>query len=138
MHPSLRILLAVLAGVIVGATMMNVIESYSPYQPPDGATYTNGGWPYLTWVQKLPAYGWRIILGSLLSASLVGGFIAKKIAPLGLFPVSPVTGFALLFVPVGKYLGFASPDWVTYIAVIGCVVFGWLGGWLARLNFKTK
>jgi len=137
MHPLLRKAIAIAVGLFVGCSLMIFIEGFSPYQPPEGVTYVNGGWPYLDWIRNLPTDGWMILLGSLFAGSLVGGFVTHKITPPAFFPVSLLTGFLMLFYTIGKYMGFASPAWMTYASCIGSVAFGWLGGWLAHLNYKS-
>ena len=97
MQPIVRIVLAILAGVFVGSTIMNIIQSYSPYQPPAGVTYTSGTLPYLEWVRSLTDHAWYIILGSLLLACLIGGFVTQIISPKAKFPPPLITVFALSF-----------------------------------------
>lgn len=130
MHPTIRAILAILAGVFIGVALMNGIQSFSPFQPPSGVTYTSGDPPYLQWVRSLPDKAWMIILTSMLAGSLFGGFVTNKITPPANFPPL-ITGFVVLFFGIVKYMAFASPAWVTYVSCVGCIVFGGIGGWLA-------
>lgn len=136
MHPILRIFLAILAGVFTGSTVINLIQSYSPYQPPPGVTYTSGALPYLEWVRSLPDQAWLIILGSLLSGCLLGGFVTQKFSPKARFPPPLITGFALLFYQIVQYLAFANPLWMTFASCFGSIAFAWIGAWMARLIWR--
>ena len=137
MNASIRNIVAVLAGVTAGVILMNSIESFSPYQPPPGITYTSGEPPYLQWVRDLPTNAWVIILGSMLAASLVGGLVTNIVTPRAVYPPL-VTGFVILFFAIVKYMAFASPAWVTYVSCIGCILFGWIGGRLSRFFEKKQ
>lgn len=132
MHPTLRAIIAIVAGVIAGVSLMNGIQSFSPYQPPPGVSYTGGETSYLLWVRNLTDSAWMIIIGSMLAGSLVGAFVTNKITPPANFPPL-ITGFTVLFFGIVQYMAFASPAWVTYVSCIGCIVFAWIGGRLAPL-----
>jgi uncharacterized protein YneF (UPF0154 family) len=130
--PIARIILSILAGVIAGVVLINIIDTFSPWQPPPGADYTSGTPPYQQWVQSLPNSAFVLILVSLLAGSILGGFVTGKLSPRAKFPPQLVTGFTILFYVIVKYLAFPNPEWMSYSSVIGSMVFAWVGGWMAR------
>ena len=92
--------------------------------------YISGEPPYLEWVRSLNTSAWTIIIVSMLTGSLIGAFVTNKITPPTNFPPL-ITGFTILFFAIVRYMAFASPAWATYVSCVGCLLFAWIGGWLA-------
>lgn len=135
MPPIVRIILSIVAGVVAGSLMMNLIQHFSPYQPPPGVTYTQGTLPYLEWVRSLSDRAWMILLASMFAGSLTGGFVTEKFSPPARFPPPLITGFCILFYQIVQYLAFSNPLWVAVSACVGCMAFAWVGAWIKRRGF---
>lgn len=134
MNPVVRSILGTLIGIVVGVTLMNVIQGLSPYHPPPGVTYTSGDKAYSEWVRSMPDAAWSYILVSLLAGSFVSGFVTNKIAPPTNFPPL-VAGFVVLFFGIVQYMGFSNPAWVAYTSCVGCIFLAWAGGRLALVKW---
>lgn len=133
MNPLVRAVLGILAGIAAGVVVMNIIQGFSPYQPPQGLDYTSGDKAYSKWVREMPDAAWQYILASLLAGAFVSGFVTNKIAPPNNYPPL-IAGFAILFFGIVQYMGFANPAWMAYTSCTGCIFLAWVGGQLARVR----
>ena len=135
MNPFIRTVLAILAGMIAGILVMNVIQGSSPYHPPPGVDYTSGDKAYSQWVRDMPSAAWQYIVASLLAGAFVSGFVTNKIAPPNNYPPL-IAGFVILFFGIVQYMGFSNPAWVAYTSCVGCIFLAWVGGQLARVRWR--
>ncbi|MEI6411200.1 MAG: hypothetical protein WCR52_17560 [Bacteroidota bacterium] len=129
--PFIRIVIAVVVAALTGGLLMNLILDFSPFQPPPGVTYSSGSPEYIEWVRSLSVHGWQTILCSMLAGSFLAGFLVNKLSPPANFPPALIAGFCILFYGIVQYLAFYNPEWMTFAACSGCMVFGLLGGRLA-------
>lgn len=130
--PQIRAILSVLTGIALGFSVMLLIQSLSPYQPPAGVSIETGA-GFNRWVSSLPTDGYLSFLWSFLAGGFVGGAITGFIARKTRYVIAPlVTGFVLLILAIGGFLAFNHPEWLTYASCIGFMVSSALGGWLTR------
>jgi hypothetical protein len=128
----LRFILALVTGIATGILTMIAIQHFFPFEPPPGVDYASGK-PFNAWVGSLSNHAMVLMLMSFLVASLAGGFITRLIAPAPApYPLELIVGFVLLFYSIVSFQAAPTPAWMTYISCPGCMLFAWLGGWMAR------
>jgi uncharacterized membrane protein YhdT len=136
MPPQIRAIIAVLSGVVLGYSIIYIFQVYGPYRPPEGIGLQNG-YAYNNWVSTLSTSAYIYFLASYLIAAFLGGALSGYIVLGTRYQIaSLLTGFLLLILAIGSFLAFNHPEWMSYSACIGFVVFGGLGGWVVRKIFK--
>lgn len=132
MPTQIRGILAVLAGILTGVLVIAAVGRLSPYHAPEGVGPENLG-AYNRWVSELPTQAYLYVLASYLSGAFAAGGVTGWIARPTRYYFAPlIAGFILLIVGIGQFLAFSHPEWLTYSACIGFMVFAWLGGRLVR------
>jgi hypothetical protein len=130
--PQIRAVAGVLIAVPLGFTTMMLIRGLLPYQPPAGIGAANG-LQYNRWVESLPQEAYVYMLAAFLASAVVAGAVAGYFVLGTRYKVASVlSGFLLMILAIGNFLAFNHPEWLTYSACIGFLVFGWLGGALVR------
>jgi hypothetical protein len=125
-----RVILSIFVGVLVGFYTVSFLELFSPWQPPEGVTMTDGT-NYGIWVSELPASAHYFYLAIFLVSGLVGGFLTNAIARPAKDRLWWLTGFLLIVFAVGRFMAYNHPEWLTYAICIGYIGAAWLGGAIA-------
>lgn len=136
MPPQIRAIIAVLSGVTLGYINIYAFQVLGPYHPPAGIGLQNAR-AYNNWVSQLPTEAYVYFLISFLFAALVGGALAGYIVLHTRYQIaSLMTGFLLMILAIGSFLAFNHPEWLSYSACIGFLLFAWIGGFIVRKLFK--
>jgi predicted MFS family arabinose efflux permease len=128
-------LLSVPVGIYVGVFLMNLIQSFSPYQAPQGVDYTSGK-PMIVWMEKMPDKGHAYALLSFVVGCFVAGFVSNYMARNSKYRPALITGFCLLFYAVVSYLAFPNPMWMSVMSCAGCAIFAGIGGMVVKKQQK--
>jgi hypothetical protein len=127
---TIRVIISVLVGVIVGFFTVPLLELSSPWQPPGGVGPSDGA-VYAQWVAELPLAAYQMYLAFFMISGVVGGFVTHLIARHEKDKLAWVTGFLLIVMAVGKFMAYNHPEWLTYAICIGYIAAAVLGGKVA-------
>jgi hypothetical protein len=132
MPPQIRAIIAVLSGVSLGYAIIYAFQILGPYHPPEGIGLQNGQ-AYNIWVSQLSTEAYIYFLVSFLIAALIGGALSGYLVLRTRYEVaSLMTGFLLMILAIGSFLAFNHPEWLSYSACIGFLLFAWIGGYIVR------
>jgi uncharacterized membrane protein YwzB len=123
-------------GIAVGVFLINLVQSFSPYQPPEGVDYTSGS-KMNAWVGSLPDKAHSHMLLAFILGSFVAGFVTNYLAKNSKYRPAIITGYCLLLYSVVLWQAFPNPMWMSALTCVGIVLFSYLGGLLVRRNKKV-
>ena len=134
MHPVVRNILAVIAGVVLGGILnMGIVTiSGSIIPPPAGADLTtveglNAAMPLME-----PKHFLMPFLAHALG-TLLGAFVAAKLGASRHMILALVVGVFFLAGGIAAVNMIPAPAWFNVVDLAGAYLpMGWLGGWLAR------
>jgi MFS family permease len=137
MNPKLRIILAVLAGLVVGSILIALVQLFSPYQPPADLDM-NDKTKLAEWVKTLPLSAFFIVLLSYFLGSVAGGWLTNLIAAPAKYRPALVTGFGLFVAGVMNLLAIPHPTWFAIVSSLIYFIGAWAGGRLVGKADKSS
>jgi hypothetical protein len=124
-------------GIAVGVYLINLIQSFSPYQAPAGVDYTSG--PKMNaWVGSLPDKAHAHALMAFIIGSFFAGFVTNYLAKDSKYRPAVITGYCLLLYSVVLWQAFPNPMWMSILTCTGIVLFAYLGGLFVKRKNKNK
>lgn len=136
MNPKLRIILAVVAGLVFGFVVIFLIELFSPYQPPADLDINDKA-KFGEWVKTLPLSAFFILLLAYFLGSVAGGWLTNLIALPTKYRPALVTGFGLFVFGVMNLLMIPHPTWFAIVSSLVYFIGAWAGGRLVGKADKT-
>lgn len=130
MNPKLRVILAILAGIVVGTIVMYWLEMISPYQLPPGMN-ENDPASLSAWVATLPISAFAIILLAYFLGSVTGGWVTNKIAASTPYRPALIVGFGLFVFGLMNLMAISHPTWFGVASSIIYFLGTWIGGRIA-------
>ncbi len=137
MNPKLRVILAVVAGLVAGAIIIALIQMFSPYQPPADLD-VNDKAKLAEWVKTLPLSAFFIVLLSYFLGAVLGGWLTNLIALPTRYRPALVTGFGLFVFGVMNLVAIPHPTWFAIVSSLMYFVGAWAGGRLIGGADKTS
>lgn len=128
-----RSILAVLAGIILGAVMVYVVQlaGHQIFPPPEGMDPSNPE-SIKQYMSQIPTLALVWILLSYALGSLAGGGVAAAIAPKAHLTHALIVGGVQTCFGIANYLMITHPLWMMVVGTPIFLVFAFLGGKLAR------
>jgi len=136
---NLKIILGVLAGIIIGGIVNMSLITLGPnvIPPPEGVDPTNMN----DLVEKIHLFQPKHFIFPFLghaAGTLVGAFIAAKIAGVNQIRLGLIVGAIFLLGGILMVMSVPSPMWYNVLDLVGAYLpMGWLGGRLASNNNVT-
>lgn len=130
MNPRIRSIFAVVAGILVGAVVIFLIQLFSPYQPPTELDFDDKT-KVADWIKKLPTSAFAIALLAYFLGSVAGGWITNLVAGPTRFRPALVTGFGLFIMGVMNLIALPHPVWFAMVSSLLYFAGAWIGGRLA-------
>ena len=136
MNPRIRSILAVVAGILVGAIVIFLIQLFSPYQPPAELDF-NDKTKVADWIKTLPTSALAIVLLAYFLGSVAGGWVTNLVAKPTRFRPALVTGFGLFIMGVMNLIALPHPFWFAILSSLLYFAGAWTGGRMAGGVRKT-
>ncbi|MEX2181540.1 MAG: hypothetical protein WD771_05820 [Gemmatimonadaceae bacterium] len=129
MNPTLRVVLAVLAGVLFGGLVVAGVEAANGliHAMPEGLDRSDPG-AMRAFVAGLPALAFVLLLVGWLLGTFLGGALAVRMAGQRPALVAGIVGGVILAATVMNLVMLPHPIWVVIGAVVGIPAAAWLAG----------
>ena len=127
MNPKLRIILAVVVGIVAGAVVIFAVELFSPHQPPTDLDINDKA-KLGEWAKTLPLSAFFILLLAYFLGSAVGGWLTNLIAGPARYRLAMVTGFALFVAGLMNLIAIPHPWWFAVVSSLTYFAGAWIGG----------
>ncbi|MBL7765168.1 MAG: hypothetical protein JNJ58_03670 [Chitinophagaceae bacterium] len=132
MHPILKLVLGIVAGVIVSFCVISLVESLSAKLYPM-KTLTPSIEQIIAEMKTLPLAAYLLVLGGYVLSSFFGGYTAARIASAERKIIAALTvGFVLLLGGIVLFITLPHPLWMSILSSISFLFFAWLGGLAAQ------
>jgi hypothetical protein len=123
-------------GIAIGVFLINLVQSFSPFQPPQGVDYTSGS-KMIAWVGTLPDKAHSYMLLAFVLGSFVAGFVTNFLAKNSKYRPAVITGYCILLYSVVIWQAFPNPMWMSILTCTGIVLFAYLGGLFVKRKKKV-
>ncbi len=125
-------ILVVLAGIVISAIVIGVIEfiGHQVFPPPADLDITNKEM-MADFIANLPLGALLFVVGAWLIGPLVGSFIACKFMPEEWRHIAIGIGVAIAIFTVMNIMMFPHPLWMTVVGALFPLPMAYLGGMLA-------
>lgn len=127
MNPKIRVILAVIAGIVAGSIIIFIVQMASPHQPPADLDITDKT-KFAEWVNSLPMSAFLIVLLSYFLGSVAGGWVANKIAAPTYYRPALVAGFGLFVMGLINLITIPHPMWFAIVSSLLYFLGAWVGG----------
>lgn len=129
MKTSLRNILGIVAGVLVGATVIFIVEliGHQVY-PVAGSLDMNDREAMVAFINALPVGALLFVIAAYAAGSFVGGAVAAFIGRGALVRHALVVGLILLIAGVMNLTAIPHPVWFNILTVLVFLPAAWLGG----------
>jgi hypothetical protein len=127
MNPKFIAMYAVAAGIILGGSVISLVEMASPHTPPAGMNVNDaeklGGW-----IATLPASAFLILLLAYFLGSAVGGWVANLLAAKSHYRPALIVGFWLFVAGIMNLIAIPHPLWFSILSSLIYFAGAWVGG----------
>lgn len=127
MNPKFTAMYAVTAGIILGGSVISLVEMASPHTPPAGMNINDAG-KLSEWIATLPMSAFLILLLAYFLGSAVGGWVANRLATKSHYRPALIVGFGLFVAGIMNLIAIPHPLWFSILSSISYFVGAWLGG----------
>jgi len=132
MRATVRLIFAVLAGIILAFCVIKLSESVvSHYYPINSLQPTIKD--LIEQAATMPLPGLLMVLAGYILSSFFGGYLAARLSPEGKKERGAfIVGFFLLLSGIVMFISIPHPLWLALSSGVSFLLFSWLGGRVAR------